>query len=48
MKQLIVMVATVMLGVFLFNLICGPQQTSVLSTVKTVWNYEIDARTQEP
>lgn len=48
MKQLIVMVASVMLGLFLFNLICGDQQTSVLSAVKTVWNCEIEARTQEP
>lgn len=48
MKQLIVMVASVMLGIFLFSLICGGQQSSILSTIKTVWNYEIEARTQEP
>lgn len=47
MKQLIVMVASVMLGLFLFNLICGQQQGSVMNTVKSVWNTEIEARTQE-
>lgn len=47
MKQLIVMVASVMLGVFLFQLICGPQDTSVMSGVKGAWNAEIQSRTHE-
>lgn len=48
MKQLIIMVATVLLGLFLYNLICGPQQGSVMSAVRSVWSSEIEARTQEP
>lgn len=47
MKQLIILVASVMLGLFLFDLICGEQQGSVMSTVKSVWSTEIEARTQE-
>ena len=48
MKQILVMLATVILGLFLFNLICGDQPGSVMSAVKTVWDNEIEARTREP
>ncbi|WP_165445390.1 hypothetical protein [Bacilliculturomica massiliensis] len=48
MKQILVMLATVILGLFLFDLVCGDQPGSVMSTVKTVWDCEIQARTREP
>ena len=45
MKQMIILAATIMLGVFLFNLIAGPDESSIYSEVKSVWQQEIDART---
>lgn len=48
MKQIIVMMATILLGVAIFHLIMGPQQNSIFSTVQSVWNEEIEIRTQSP
>ena len=45
MKQMIILAATIMLGVFLFNLIAGPDEESIYSEVKNVWQHEIGART---
>ena len=45
MKQMIVLAATIMLGVFLYGLIAGPGEGSIYSEVKNVWQHEIDART---
>ena len=45
MKQLIVLVASIMLGIFIFGLIAGPQDGSIYSEVKGVWQQEIEART---
>ena len=45
MKQMIILAATIMLGVFLYGLIAGPQDGSIYSEVKNVWQKEIDART---
>lgn len=47
MKELIVLIASLMLGLFLFNLIAGEQDTSIYSAVKGVWNTEIRTRTLE-
>lgn len=44
MKQLIVMVAAIMLGIQLFIMIAGNQDDSVFSTMREVWVREIDAR----
>lgn len=44
MKQLIVMIAAIMLGVQLFIMIAGNQNDSVFSTMREVWVREIDAR----
>lgn len=48
MKQVIVMMATILLGVSIFHLIMGPQSDSVFSTVQGVWKQEIEIRTQSP
>lgn len=50
MKEMIVLIASIMLGVLLVNLIAGPQDGSSYSTVKSVWIQEIEARniTTEP
>jgi len=48
MKQLIVMVATIMLGLCLFRLIAGPDDGSILNSVGQLWQQEIDMRTAEP
>ncbi len=41
MKQLIVLTASVLLGVFIFELVGGP----VSGTVKNVWQAEVESRT---
>ncbi|WP_324823742.1 hypothetical protein [Sinanaerobacter sp. ZZT-01] len=48
MKQIIVMVATILLGIAIFYMIMGPQDNSVYSTVQGVWKQEIDVRTKSP
>ena len=45
MKQLIVLVSMILLGVVLFGLIAGPEETSTYSVVKGLWESEIEART---
>lgn len=45
MKQLIVLVSTILLGLILFDLIAGPGESSVYSVVRGVWESEIDFRT---
>ncbi|MBQ1418942.1 MAG: hypothetical protein II418_05005 [Firmicutes bacterium] len=47
MKELIILIASIMLGLCLFSLIAGEQETSIYSAVKGVWNTEIQARTLE-
>lgn len=47
MKQLLVMLASIMLGVTLFGLIAGSGDDSVYSLVKGVWQSEITMRTME-
>ena len=44
MKQMIVLFASILLGVMLVNLIAGPQPTSSYNTVKQVWQQEIEMR----
>lgn len=44
MKALIVMLAAIMLGLFLFTLIAGEQDDSIYSNVKRVWRTEIEMR----
>ena len=45
MKELIILIASLMLGLFLFNLIAGDRDNSIYSAVKGVWNQEIRVRT---
>ncbi|MBQ3921442.1 MAG: hypothetical protein II689_04300 [Firmicutes bacterium] len=45
MKQLIVLTATVMLGIFLFTLIAGSQDGSIYSALRGVWVREAASRT---
>ncbi len=45
MKQFIVLIATVILGLFLFDLIAGPGDDSVYSSVRSLWINEIGQRT---
>ena len=47
MKELIVLVASIMLGIVLFSLIAGTQEGSVYSDVKDVWQTEVEIRTME-
>ncbi len=45
MKELIVLIASIMLGLCLFSLIAGDTDKSVYSAVKGVWQREIQVRT---
>ena len=47
MKQMIVMIATVILGLSIFQLVCGKQEGSVLNAMKDAWQQEIEVRTHE-
>jgi hypothetical protein len=48
MKQIIILCATMLLGVVIFNLVAGSQQDSVMNTVKSVWEKEIDMQKKYP
>ena len=48
MKQLIVMAATILLGLAVFQMIAGPSEDSIFSSVGQLWQQEIDMRTAEP
>jgi len=48
MKQIIVMCAAMLLGTVIFNMITGPQQGSVMHTVKSVWEKEIEMQEKYP
>ncbi len=47
MKELIILIASIMLGLCLFDLIAGDADNSIYSAVKGVWNTEIRVRTLE-
>lgn len=45
MKDLIILIAMILLGLFLYDLVAGPQDSSIYSAVKNVWVREAEART---
>ena len=45
MKELIILVASIILGVLLFNLIAGDAPGSTKSTLKNVWQQEMQYKT---
>jgi hypothetical protein len=47
MKQLIVLLAALLLGLHLFTMIAGGGEGSVASTMRQVWLQEIEARRME-
>lgn len=48
MKQFIVLMAMIFLGVMIYRLVAGPEDGSVLNTVRDVWQQEIEFRTEHP
>ncbi len=44
MKQLIVLLAALLLGLQLFSMIAGSEENSILSTMSRLWVQEIEAR----
>ncbi len=48
MKQFIVLCSTIILGVAIYNMITGPGDESVISTVSEVWQQGIQIRTDSP
>ncbi|MBR0130308.1 MAG: hypothetical protein IJM08_03285 [Firmicutes bacterium] len=45
MKQLIILVSTIILGIFIFRMVAGPEDGSIYSSVKRLWQSEIQVRT---
>lgn len=45
MKQLIVLVAMITLGIFIFNLVAGPDDDSIKSNLERVWQNELTIKT---
>lgn len=45
MKQLIVLVAMITLGIFIFNLVAGPDDDSIKSGLERVWQNELTIKT---
>ncbi|MDR1245561.1 MAG: hypothetical protein LBK57_00855 [Clostridiales Family XIII bacterium] len=48
MKQFIVLIAMIGLGLMIYGMIAGTGEHSLLSSVKTIWADEIELRTREP
>ena len=48
MKQFIVLCSTILLGITIYNMIAGPGNDSVMSTVSEVWQQGIMVRTDSP
>jgi hypothetical protein len=48
MKQLIVLTAMIALGIAIFSMIAGSDDESLLGTMKSVWNQELQERTRLP
>jgi hypothetical protein len=48
MKQFIVLFAMILLGIAIYGMIAGPDDASMLSSVKDIWSHEIDLRTRTP
>ncbi|MDY3954638.1 MAG: hypothetical protein SOY83_04045 [Anaerovoracaceae bacterium] len=48
MKQFIVLIAMILLGIMIYQLIAGPEEGSIFHSVKSVWEQEIEARTPAP
>ena len=48
MKQLLIMVAMVALGIAIYNLITGPSDDSIKSVVEDVWKQQVVIRTDQP
>ena len=48
MKQLIVMAAMIGLGLFIYGVICGPSDDSVMGSLRDLWRQGIAVRTYSP
>lgn len=48
MKQFIVLCSTIVLGIAIYNMIMGPDSSSVMSTVTDVWQQGVLVRTDTP
>ena len=47
MKQLIILTASVLLGIFLFNMIAGSSDDSMYSAAKRLWQQEAQLHTMQ-
>ena len=47
MKQLIILTASVILGIFLFGMVAGSSEDSMYSAAKRLWQREAEIRTMQ-
>ena len=48
MKQIIILCSMILLGIFIYNLVSGEQDSSILSNIKTIWQSELNAQKVYP
>ncbi|MFV0516296.1 MAG: hypothetical protein ACK5MV_02760 [Aminipila sp.] len=48
MKQLIVLISMIMLGMYMFNIIVGDNENSIGTSMKDIWAKGIEIRTYTP
>ncbi len=48
MKQLIVLISMIMLGMYMFNMIVGDNENSIGTSMKDIWAKGIEIRTYTP
>jgi hypothetical protein len=48
MKQLIVLSSTILLGVFIYGLIMGDSDSSIINAMSSVWEANVEARKLNP
>lgn len=44
MKQMIVLISTIVLGVFIYQLVAGPGDDSIMSGLSALWQSGLDQR----
>ncbi len=48
MKQYIVLISMIMLGIYIFNIVAGEGEGSLNASLKNVWQEQVVVRTYSP
>lgn len=48
MKQYVVLISMIMLGIYIFNMIAGTGEESIYSSLQHVWQQGVTIRTYSP